>query len=104
LLRTQLLLHRSAFVAIPLYIQQICRLCQERTNASHPITSRHILYILVLELERTFFSSSFSHFFNCRLLCVIRDLELFDAQLAKSQFDGNNPSRACVAKAQLHLL
>jgi hypothetical protein len=66
LLRTQLLLHRSGFVAIPLYIQQICRLCQERTNASHPITSlpipsHHILYILLLELERTFFSSSFSH-------------------------------------------
>jgi hypothetical protein len=28
---------------------------------SHPIPSHHILYILVLELERTFFSSSFSH-------------------------------------------
>jgi len=31
-------------------------------------------------------------------------LELFDAQLAKSQFDGNNLSGACVAKAQLHFL
>jgi hypothetical protein len=68
---------------------------------SHPIPSHHILYILVLELERTFFSSSFSH--SIVRFCVSSEIWSF-LMLSKSQFDGNNLSGARVAKSQLHFL
>jgi hypothetical protein len=52
------------------------------------------LYILVLELEHTFFSSSFSH--SIVGFFVSSDIWSF--------LTANNLSRACVAKAQLHFL